>query len=45
MNIGGKTVWQIGFPIHWGYAGDPKHGGAARQPPHPERDGPEHLDT
>jgi len=27
MNIGGKKVWQIGFPIHWGYAGDPKHAG------------------
>src|SRR5256886_15384898 len=27
MNLGGKKVWQIGFPIHWGYAGDPKHAG------------------
>jgi len=27
MTLGGKKVWQIGFPIHWGYAGDPKHVG------------------
>jgi len=27
---GRQKVWQIGFPIHWGYAGDPKHR-AARQ--------------
>ncbi len=25
--INGKRVWQIGFPIHWGYSGDPKHPG------------------
>jgi formate dehydrogenase major subunit len=23
MKIDGKEMWQIGFPIHWGYAGDP----------------------
>jgi formate dehydrogenase major subunit len=23
--VDGKTVWHIGFPLHWGYAGDPNH--------------------
>ncbi len=23
----GKRIWQIGFPIHWGYSGDAKHAG------------------
>ncbi len=23
----GETIWQIGFPIHWGYAADPDHTG------------------
>ena len=27
MKIDGKPVWQIGFPIHWGYAGNPGHTG------------------
>jgi len=27
LKIDGKEAWQIGFPIHWGYAGDPKHTG------------------
>ena len=27
MKIDGKEMWQIGFPIHWGYAGDPSHTG------------------
>ncbi len=27
MKVEGKNVWQIGFPIHWGYAGDPGHTG------------------
>ena len=27
LNVEGKRVWQIGFPIHWGYAGDPRHSG------------------
>jgi formate dehydrogenase major subunit len=27
MRIDGKEMWQIGFPIHWGYAGDPSHTG------------------
>jgi formate dehydrogenase major subunit len=27
MTIDGKQIWQIGFPIHWGYAGDPGHTG------------------
>jgi formate dehydrogenase major subunit len=27
MKIDGKEIWQIGFPIHWGYAGDPNHTG------------------
>ena len=25
--LDGKRVWQIGFPIHWGYSGDAKHAG------------------
>jgi len=25
--LDGKRVWQIGFPIHWGYSGDAKHVG------------------
>ena len=25
MMIDGKSVWHIGFPIHWGYTGDPGH--------------------
>ena len=25
--VDGKPVWHIGFPIHWGYAGDPNHSG------------------
>ena len=25
--VNGKRVWQIGFPIHWGYAGNPGHVG------------------
>ena len=27
MKVDGKDVWQIGFPIHWGYACDPSHTG------------------
>jgi len=27
MTIDGKVVWHIGFPLHWGYEGDPKHVG------------------
>ena len=27
LKVDGKDVWQIGFPIHWGYAGDPSHTG------------------
>src|SRR5437667_3610600 len=25
LNVDGKRVWHIGFPLHWGYAGDPNH--------------------
>jgi len=25
MTVDGKSVWHIGFPIHWGYTGDPGH--------------------
>jgi formate dehydrogenase major subunit len=25
LTVDGKTVWHIGFPIHWGWEGDPKH--------------------
>jgi formate dehydrogenase major subunit len=27
MKVDGKDLWQIGFPIHWGYAGDKDHTG------------------
>jgi formate dehydrogenase major subunit len=27
MTIDGQKLWQIGLPIHWGYAGDPAHAG------------------
>src|SRR5712671_417258 len=27
MTIDGKTIWHIGFPLHWGYEGDPRHVG------------------
>ena len=27
MNVDGKRIWQIGFPIHWGYASSPNHTG------------------
>jgi formate dehydrogenase major subunit len=27
MRIDGKDVWQIGFPIHWGFAGEKNHTG------------------
>jgi formate dehydrogenase major subunit len=27
LKVDGKQIWQIGFPIHWGYAGDPGHTG------------------
>jgi formate dehydrogenase major subunit len=27
LKIDGKNVWQIGFPIHWGYAGAKSHTG------------------
>jgi formate dehydrogenase major subunit len=27
LKIDGKEMWQIGFPIHWGYAGDASHTG------------------
>jgi formate dehydrogenase-N alpha subunit len=27
LNIDGKPAWQIGFPIHWGYAGEKNHTG------------------
>jgi formate dehydrogenase-N alpha subunit len=27
MKVDGKDLWQIGFPIHWGFAGDPDHTG------------------
>src|SRR5499427_5960776 len=27
LKVDGKDLWQIGFPIHWGYAGDPAHTG------------------
>lgn len=27
MKIDGKPTWQIGFPIHWGFAGNPGHTG------------------
>ena len=27
LKIDGKNVWQIGLPIHWGFAGNPGHTG------------------
>ncbi len=27
LTVDGKTVWHIGFPLHWGYSGDPQHVG------------------
>jgi formate dehydrogenase-N alpha subunit len=27
LKIDGKEMWQIGFPIHWGFAGDRNHTG------------------
>lgn len=27
LKVDGKTVWQIGFPIHWGFAGAKSHTG------------------
>lgn len=27
MKIDGKDLWQIGFPLHWGYTGEPGHTG------------------
>jgi formate dehydrogenase major subunit len=27
LNIDGKRTWQIGFPIHWGFAGERSHTG------------------
>jgi len=27
LKIDGKEVWQIGFPIHWGFAGAKSHAG------------------
>jgi len=27
MKIDGQPMWQIGLPIHWGYAGDKNHVG------------------
>jgi formate dehydrogenase major subunit len=27
LKVDGKDLWQIGFPIHWGFAGDPDHTG------------------
>ena len=27
MKVDGKEMWQIGFPIHWGFAGDRNHTG------------------
>jgi len=27
LTVDGKTVWHIGFPLHWGYSGEPNHTG------------------
>jgi len=27
LKANGKEIWQIGLPIHWGYAGNPDHTG------------------
>ncbi len=27
LKVDGRLTWQVGFPIHWGFASDPKHAG------------------
>ena len=27
LQINGQAMWQIGFPLHWGYEGEPGHTG------------------
>jgi formate dehydrogenase major subunit len=27
LTVDGRPLWQIGFPIHWGFTGDPRHAG------------------
>ncbi len=27
LKVDGKPMWQIGLPIHWGFAGNPGHTG------------------
>jgi len=27
LTVDGRPMWQIGFPIHWGFSGDPRHAG------------------
>ncbi len=34
MQVGGQTVYQIGFPIHWGFLGRGKQRGLAGEPGH-----------
>ena len=41
----GKRVWQIGFPIHWGYSGDAKHAGPLANLLTLVGHRPEHLDA
>ena len=45
LKIDGKDVWQIGFPIHWGFAGDAGHTGPLANILTPVGHGPEHLDA
>ena len=44
LKVDDKPVWQIGFPIHWGFAGNTSHR-PARQFPDADRHRPEHLDA
>ena len=45
MQVDGKPLWQIGFPIHWGYDGDGGPHRSAGELPDAVGDGSEHVDA
>ncbi len=45
LQINGQAMWQIGFPLHWGYEGEAGHTGPLANFLTPDGDGPEHLDA
>ncbi len=46
MKVDGKPLWQIGFPLHWGFAGEPgRTRGRSRTSLTPSADRPEHVDA